>query len=120
MNLVKSIQTIGVGLLVAVAANVFAQPSDAFAPQASQATSAPTAKEQRAANRRLVRSARKALTHTAGLDSSEIVVLAKRDSIALTGTVRSDDQIQKAVDAATAVPGVSSVNNQLTVRMSRQ
>ncbi|WP_341317070.1 BON domain-containing protein [Paraburkholderia sp. IMGN_8] len=120
MKLVKSIQTIVAVLLVATIANTFAQPGNASATPDSQAASAPTAKEQRTANRRLTKAVRQALTHTAGLDSSHIVVLVKHGSIALTGSVPNDDQIQKAIDAAKTVPGVNSVNSQLAVSMSRQ
>jgi osmotically-inducible protein OsmY len=49
-----------------------------------------------------------------------MVVLAKHGSIALTGTVSRDDQIQKAIDAAKTVPGVNSVSSELAVSMSRQ
>ncbi|HEY1998379.1 BON domain-containing protein [Paraburkholderia sp.] len=73
-------------------------------------------KAVRAQNRELVKTVRHALTHTKNLDSSDITVLAKGGVVTLDGTVPSDDQIQRATDATSSVPGVTSVRNNLILR----
>ncbi|WP_322061164.1 BON domain-containing protein [Paraburkholderia sp. J63] len=109
------------GLLVAVgAANVEAQDGTASAPEAAPASTAASPKAMRAAerkaNRLLAKAVRRALVKIKGLDSSQIVVVAKSGAILLGGSVPVASQIDLAVPAATGVTGVSSVNNSLTVK----
>jgi hyperosmotically inducible protein len=73
-------------------------------------------KTMRAQNRQLAKSVRHALTHTKNLVSSGITVLARGGVVVLDGTVPNDDQIQRAADATSGVPGVRSVKNNLVVR----
>lgn len=109
------------GLLVAVgAANVQAQDGTASAPEAAPESTAASPKAMRAAerkaNRQLAKAVRRALVKVKGLDSSQIVVVAKSGAILLGGSVPGASQIDLAVSAATGVNGVSSVNNSLTVK----
>ncbi|CAN0627021.1 hyperosmotically inducible periplasmic protein [Burkholderia multivorans] len=126
MKSTNSLLGLGAIVLATLSTNVFAQAASAPDAQAAQAASAPSAKAKRAehrqqskaqhaANWKLEKAVRSALTHTKGLDSSHTVVLAKGGKITLEGTVPTQDQIKIAGDAATAVSGVASVNNLLTV-----
>ncbi|CAN0626322.1 hyperosmotically inducible periplasmic protein [Burkholderia multivorans] len=126
MKSTNSLLGLGAIVLATLSTNVFAQAASAPDAQAAQAASAPSAKAKRAehrqqkkaqhaANWKLEKAVRSALTHAKGLDSSHTVVLAKGGKITLEGTVPSEDQIKIAGDAATAVSGVASVNNLLTV-----
>lgn len=73
-------------------------------------------KEVRAQNRALEKKVRHALTASKQLNSSDIRIIAKNGKVALEGDVPDPTQIQLAGDVATKVSGVSSVQNNLTVR----
>jgi hyperosmotically inducible protein len=101
-------------LAVAFACQAYAQASGSGAAD-STASPAPSAKKTvRTANHRLALAVRHALSRTKGLDVARVVVLARSGKISLTGSVSSQDQVDKAADVAKNVPGVISVNNQLT------
>ena len=96
-----------------VATSVQAQGSDTGEVSAS---SAPSAKELRAANRTLRKAVLRALSRTKGLNVDRVVVVAKSGSILLEGYVPESNQIDLATSAAQAVPGVTAVTNRLIVR----
>jgi hyperosmotically inducible periplasmic protein len=96
-----------------VATSVQAQGSDTGEVSAS---SAPSAKELRAANRTLRKAVLRALSRTKGLNVDRVVVVAKSGSILLEGYVPESNQIDLATSAAQAVPGVTEVTNRLIVR----
>jgi len=56
-----------------------------------------------------------ALKRNAILDAEQIIVQADGGKVTLSGTVHSWAELDAAVDAAWAAPGVSEVKNQLTV-----
>jgi osmotically-inducible protein OsmY len=105
------------GLVVMLAASsVMAQTSGAMA--APAAASAPTsAKAMRVANRQLAKKVRTALTKSKpALPMEYITVLAKDGVISLAGSVYSQDQGTQATTIAQGVPGVTSVNNKLSIK----
>src|ERR1700742_1285647 len=83
---------------------------------ASEMATPTTKKQMRADNRALSKAVRRALTKTKGLDTSSITVLSRGGKVTFDGTVPDNSQIQRAVDAATATPGVTAVDNRLTMR----
>lgn len=76
----------------------------------------PERKAERAANRALEKKVRVALTHTKGLDVSDIAVLARKGGVTLVGTVPDMQQVQLAQNSAQGLDGVSSLTNNLTTR----
>jgi hyperosmotically inducible protein len=100
-------------VVVLAAASVQAQGGDTGEVSAS---SAPIAKEIRAANRLLRKAVLRTLSRTRGLNVDRVVVVAKGGSILLEGYVPESNQIDLATSAAQAVPGVTTVTNRLIVR----
>ncbi|MBN3829608.1 BON domain-containing protein [Burkholderia sp. Ac-20384] len=72
-------------------------------------------KAQRAADRRLARTVRNALSATPHLVSSDITVVARHGVVTLIGQVDDQAQIQLAEASARQVAGVSSVTNNLNI-----
>ena len=58
---------------------------------------------------------RLAFLRNASLDADNIGVTMSEGTVRLTGTVRSWEELESAVAAAWAAPGVHEVDNQLTV-----
>jgi osmotically-inducible protein OsmY len=118
----KTIQFVGaVSVAVAtllVSTGSFAQSSGAMAmPMASSGAAAPSAKAMRIANRKLAKQVRAALTKAKpALPMTNITVIAKGGVVSLTGSVPSQDQSAQATTVAQGVPGVSSVNNKLSIK----
>lgn len=117
----KRLLACGLGLLVAMgAANVHAQagatPASEVAPASAPASQKALRKAERKADRQLAKAVRRALVKVKGLDSGQIVVVAKNGAILLGGSVPTASQIDLAVPAARGVRGVSTVNNGLTVK----
>jgi hyperosmotically inducible periplasmic protein len=97
--------------LMALGANAQGGGATASTPAASESKSA-----TRAANRQLQKEVRRALAHTKGLNASGIAVRARDGAVTLQGWVPEQSQLQLALRTAQGVPGVVSVNNQLTIR----
>jgi osmotically-inducible protein OsmY len=114
MKAFPAIKMIGSALIVLASLNAYAQSSDAEAPMA--ASSAPTAKQAKAANHALGRKVRSALSKTKGLSVANITVRAHGGAVTLAGSVPEQPQIDLATQAAQGVPGVTSVKNALTIR----
>lgn len=101
-------------MLCAASAHAEASQSEA-APSASMST-APSAKEIRAENRKLRKAVLLSLSRTRGLNADGIVVIAKGGVVTLAGSVPAAGQIDLATSVAKLVNGVSEVNNSLTVQ----
>lgn len=98
-----------------------AQGSEAASVPASVSAAAPlTPKEMRKANRQLAKAVRRALVKVKGLDSSNVIVVAKSGHILLGGSVPEAGQIGLVVSAAQGVQGVSAVQNSLTIKAQGQ
>ena len=115
MKFSRGARCIGGALVALIALGAHAQGGGAVAstPAASAATDASAT---RAADRQLQKTVRRALAHTKGLAASGIAVRARAGVVTLQGWVPDGSQLQLAQHVAQGVPGVKSVNNQLTVR----
>lgn len=90
-------------------------PASATAPAETAASPASPGRSDSA----LVRDVRRAFTRTPGLNFASIHIKAHNGVVTLTGWVPQHSQIERAGNAASAVRGVSSVSNQLTIRPPR-
>jgi hyperosmotically inducible periplasmic protein len=113
MKATDLLKALGVVVCIAVASSAYAQSSDAMA--ASGTMAAPSAKATKQANRKLGLQVRKALAHAQGFDVSNVFVRARGGAVTLTGTVPDSSQISQAEEVAKGVPGVTSVNNKITL-----
>ncbi|WP_172165787.1 BON domain-containing protein [Paraburkholderia elongata] len=110
-----------IGLVAALAATIaplaaFAQDRNSSAVVASaDAGSTPSAKSIRIANRKLAKSVRTTMAKAKGIDMTQLFVYAKGGVVTLSGSVPKSDQVVRAGEIAGSVPGVSSVNNRLSV-----
>ena len=94
----------------------FAQDGNSGGVVASaDANSTPSAKSVRAANRKLARSVRTAMAKAKGIDMNQLFVYAKGGVVTLSGSVPKSNQVDRAGEIARSVPGVSSVDNRLSV-----
>jgi hyperosmotically inducible periplasmic protein len=109
LNLLKAL---GIAMCVATASSAYAQTSDAQAPAA---TAAAPATSTRAADRKLGRDVRRALSKAQGFNVSNVFVRARGGAVTLSGSVPDGSMIQQAADVAKGVPGVTSVTNKLTL-----
>jgi hyperosmotically inducible protein len=113
MNRVKGVKYALFLAVALAAAHVQAQGSDGGEASAS---SAPSARDSRAANRLLRKAVLRSLSRTKGLNVDRVVVVAKDGSILLEGYVPESNQIDLATSVAQSVAGVTAVINRLTVR----
>lgn len=110
-----------IGLAVVLAADIapfaaFAQDGNSSGVVASAAAgSAPSARSVREANRRLAKSVRTAMVKSKGIDMTQLFVYAKGGVVTLSGSVPKSNQVDRAGEIARNVPGVSSVDNRLSV-----
>jgi hyperosmotically inducible periplasmic protein len=107
---------LAMGTLIAlVACGAQAQSSsDALAASASvPAASSMSAKETKAANRKLQRAVLRALATTKGLSAANITVRANNGAVTLEGGVPDQSQVDLAARSAASVSGVTSVKNAL-------
>jgi osmotically-inducible protein OsmY len=124
MKPVQFFKIVGSICAVAGACHVYGQTSDAgaMAPAAMASepqTSAASARFARIANRQLSKKVSQAISK-AGIPTSKISVIAKQGKVTLTGSVPNPDQIAQAGEVAKGVPGVVSVNDELTVGFKGQ
>jgi hyperosmotically inducible protein len=105
-------------IVVAAAASVTSIPaySQSDAMSASAASPAPTKKQLRTQNRALEKAVRKSFSKVQGLDSSGIFIIPHSGNVTLEGDVTEASQIDIAGHAAAATPGVTHVNNKITIR----
>ncbi|MGH8780470.1 BON domain-containing protein [Paraburkholderia sp.] len=113
MKTVNFLKALGGVVAVVVACNTYAQSSDAGTTMAPAATT--NTKAVKKANRQLGHKVRAAIGKVQGVDVSNIAVRARGGDVTLTGSVPTQDQIDKAGDAAKGVAGVTSVTNKLSV-----
>lgn len=59
------------------------------------------------------------LTATDGLDASDVSVVAKGNTILLTGTVGTPEEVDRAQEASASIEGVDEVVNQIAVAALR-
>lgn len=107
-----------IGALAAVASIAgYAQVTPADdSPVGAAAASGASRAALRAENRALQKAVLHSLAKTKGLDSSNIVVVARSKVVTLNGSVPSADQVELAIAAARRVSGVSDVKSNLDVR----
>ncbi|MCG5075680.1 BON domain-containing protein [Paraburkholderia tagetis] len=118
MKSVAFLKTLTAVACVTVACSVYAQDNSAASGTAAATAAAPTAAapaSSKKVDRKLGYSVRKALSKAQGLDISNITVRSRSGAVTLTGSVPSQDQIDKAGEVAKGVAGVKSVTNKLTV-----
>jgi hyperosmotically inducible periplasmic protein len=96
-------------------ANAQAQTSAPDADQAVASAPAMSAKEAKAANRKLQKDVVRVLARTKGLVSTAITVRANNGDVVLEGAVPEQAQMALAAKAAEGVVGVKSVKNMLTL-----
>jgi hyperosmotically inducible periplasmic protein len=92
-----------------------AQSSGPAVAASSAASSTMSAKDAKAANRKLQKDVVRVLARTKGLSVANITVRANNGAVTLEGAVPEQSQIDLATNAAKGVPGVSSVKNALTL-----
>jgi len=112
----NQVTCLAIGTLIALAVSVAqaqSAPSASAAPAAGAASM--SAKEARAANRRLQKDVLHVLARTKGLSVSNITVRANDGAVTLEGAVPDQAQIELAGQAAANVPGVKSVKNALAL-----
>jgi hyperosmotically inducible periplasmic protein len=115
MKAFQAIKVIGGALIVVASLNAYAQSSDAAATDTTQAAPS-SSKATKAANRKLQRDVRRALSKTKNLSVANITVRARSGAVTLEGSVPEQPQVDLATQAAQGVPGVTSVKNALTIR----
>jgi osmotically-inducible protein OsmY len=86
------------------------------APPASGTPSPKELKHPSPEDKLLIKSVRRKLARTGGLDPSNVSVLAHSGVVVLTGTVRTQGEADLAASSASQVPDVTSVVNKLTIR----
>jgi hyperosmotically inducible protein len=77
---------------------------------------APTKKEMRAKNRALEKAIRKNFSKNKSLDSTDIFIIPRNGNVSLAGDVSEASQIDIAGQIAAATPGVTHVNNKISLR----
>ncbi|MBB5447789.1 MULTISPECIES: BON domain-containing protein [unclassified Paraburkholderia] len=95
--------------------SVFAQNTVADAASSPVVAPAISKANIRAEHRVTVKMVRQSLVNTKGLDTSKISVLARGETIVLTGSVKDAGQIQLAGDTAKAIAAGKVIDNRLTI-----
>jgi hyperosmotically inducible periplasmic protein len=106
-------------LIVAVALTVGCGTYVSAMAQGASASSMPTeklSKSEKAENRALQKTVRRALAKTKGLSVTNILVKARSGAVTLQGSVPESQQIELATETTQHVSGVTSVTNNLSVR----
>jgi hyperosmotically inducible periplasmic protein len=110
--LIKSISCLAIvaaTALVSIPAYSQVSATDASSP-------APTKKEMRAKNRALEKAIRKNFSKNNNLDSTGIFIIPRNGIVSLAGDVPEASQIEIAGQIAAATPGVTHVNNKISLR----
>lgn len=100
--------------------STYAQPGTASDPVPNPvASSSAAANAQRRSDKQLAKNVRHALTKAKrrDLSFSNVRVRVSNGVVTLTGTVPDRNQVDAATQVTSAVAGVASVNNRLTVRV---
>ena len=96
---------------VTLTSGVYAQASD----MSMASAPATSSKKATSADKKLGRDVRKALSKAPGFNVSNVFVKARGGAVTLSGSVPEGSQIAQAGEVAKGVPGVTSVNNKLTL-----
>ncbi|NPT43905.1 BON domain-containing protein [Paraburkholderia sp. 1N] len=118
MKVIRTFQTLGVVLSLALVSSVHAQ-SQSSAPTVtpdSAASAKATQMSIRKADRKLGSDVRRALSKTKDIEVTNIFVRARGGAVTLTGSVPDNAQIDRAAEVARSVPGVTSVTNKLSLQ----
>lgn len=115
MKAVQFIKLVSGAAIILGCLDAQAQPG---VPAQTTSNPAQAEKDNRAANRQLVKDVRRALkdARNQGLRFRNITVRANNGVVTLTGSVPEASQIDLAINTAKGVPGVESVNSRLAVR----
>jgi hyperosmotically inducible protein len=113
MNIKLSLAVVSMALSSSLLSPAFAQP---IAPPASGVPSPRELTHPSASDKQLIKSVRRHLARTRGLDPSNISVLSHNGVVYLTGTVTNQSQADLAASSASQVPDVLSVVDKLTIR----
>lgn len=100
--------------------STYAQPGTASNPVPNPVSSSSAAPNtQHPSDKQLAKNVRHALAKAKrqDLSFSNVRVRTSNGVVTLTGTVPDRNQVDTATQVASAVPGVASVNNRLTVRV---
>ncbi|CAE6798942.1 BON domain-containing protein [Paraburkholderia haematera] len=92
------------------------QTSAASMGSAKAASAGDDAKAAKRANRELAKQVRTAIVKEKSISAANISVRAKSGAVTLYGTVPAASQIDAAASVAKAVPGVTSVKNQIVIQ----
>ncbi|WP_241974959.1 MULTISPECIES: BON domain-containing protein [unclassified Paraburkholderia] len=106
------------GMIALTSITTWAQPGQTAAASTGSAKAASAgvdAKAAKRANRELAKQVRTAIAKEKSIDAANISVKAKSGAVTLYGTVPAAPQIDTAAVVAKAVPGVTSVKNQIVV-----
>jgi hyperosmotically inducible protein len=117
MKRLRVIEVVSGVLIILAPFNAYAQSSDAPIAPNAMASSSPTA---HLSNQALEKNVRRALETTHDLSVSQITVRACNGAVTLEGTVPQYGQIDRAIQVAQGVSGVSSVKNYLTIRQEAE
>ncbi|RKE39618.1 BON domain-containing protein [Paraburkholderia sp. BL23I1N1] len=107
------------GMIALMSISAWAQPGGASAASTGSAKAASAgddAKAAKRANRELARQVRTAIVKEKSINAANISVRAKSGAVTLYGTVPAASQIDAAGAVAKAVPGVTSVKNQIVIQ----
>ena len=104
-------------LLVVMGSAALTPNVDAQTTYAMPIASSPVASSGKAtpADKALARDVRKALSKAPNFSVSNVFVKARGGVVTLSGSVPDGLQIQQAAEVVMSVPGVTSVNNHLTI-----
>jgi osmotically-inducible protein OsmY len=69
-----------------------------------------------AVDKALAKQVRRQLVRTKGVDASEVMVGVKEGAVLLRGRLDNSEQKERVESVVRAIPGVKSVDNQLTVQ----
>jgi osmotically-inducible protein OsmY len=120
MKAIHAIKLAGSALLIVASVHANAQASDAASASAPDTSTTHGARQQykslKAANRALQRDVRAALSRTRGISVANITVRARDGAVTLQGSVPEQSQIDRAVEVAKGVTGVTSVKSALSIR----
>ncbi|CAE6734146.1 hypothetical protein R69927_01968 [Paraburkholderia domus] len=109
------------GMFALASISAWAQSSQTAAASTGPAKSASAgvdAKAAKRANRELAKQVRTAIAKEKSIDAANISVKAKGGAVTLYGTVPATSQIDAAASVAKAVPGVTSVKNQIVIQQT--
>jgi hyperosmotically inducible protein len=116
----KKVSNLVIGAAIAVASVSVCAQGGSGSESMSTAKTASQAATSKSADRALQKRVRSALAKSKGVTASNITVRAHGGAVILEGTVPDQGEIDRAVEVAKGVSGVTSVKNALTVRTAGQ